>query len=321
MTTLQEEQWKDNFTDSDGDVGSLLDSAVDEEDDSSLAAVSGDEGEQFHQYFDLTGRQQGRNESDHPSATRHRVRGEVAHKAGTPPMFPPLPQPSKPPIVSHRDGLTFDVSQAWQRSLLKQYDMQKSHPPARRKRPELMYVIHTESRDHGFSWDEGSAFSMDTSNGSAMPIHSQFVHRLHHPSLNGSEPPRPVDGVSSLSETTAKEDRDDATSRPVYPSVSPTTPPPKIVETNLEQSPRSVMQQHPSKLRTASRKQRMHDTMKPYMHVGEPVTANMAPPDPACYCLGYNMLDVLLPPHERRMSRPLSRVEEEVLFHHQQKGL
>lgn len=312
----EEQTWRGDFTDSEGDVGSLLDSIVDEdEDDSSLAAVSGDEGEEFSQFVDPTGRQQGRNStynSPHVvhDTTRHQRRRSTYEAT---PMAAPRAMPPSyvHPHAPRSDGLTFDMSQPWQRSLLKQYDLQKSQPPARRKRPDLMYVLHTDSRDHGFSWDEGSAYSMDTSNGSTLPGHPQFVHRVHHPILYEPEqaqkhsrnlPHTNDDAVSSMSETTRKEGRDDSTSRPMRPS--PKTSPPRFVNTSVQQhlSPRSVMEQ--------PRKQRnMHDTMKPYM--ADPA-AGMAPPDPACYCLGYNMLDVLLPPQRRPLNR-LSRVEEEVL--------
>ena len=213
------------------------------------------------------------------------------------------PQKYRPParIVSSSSSgqLSFDMNQPWERSLARQLD-QLVCDDEDYYRPGYMFVGHTESTDFMLPVDQDDAVSLGTSVSSTLPSKNQLVHRsllmrglkpggenTMDTSGDNSQGKRHVRRESAGSQiTTASEDeRDDTAKSPIRDHLL------ALIEEQRRKStpdPSPYLELEPST--------NADDESIQYFVNNDYIPSL---PDPACFCLGYNVFDVVLPPLSR----------------------
>ncbi|GKY97921.1 hypothetical protein MPSEU_000750100 [Mayamaea pseudoterrestris] len=232
----------------------------------------------------------------------------VSVRAITPPPPPPptssstriKEQPSSPIVHSH--GLEFNMAEAWQRSLKSEMERNKlESKPLPRVKPGMhpikhgrMMVGHTESRDYAIDMCDSGTFSLMSDASSVAPsAHPQLIHRNR----------------TYRDEDVFLEDGPQSASR--YNRPTPKTMDRKAAAGHG--SPRSIYDE----LRQAthgkhapysdqwleieqSEAEEQYSRHNDYNDDATTVTyGTLEGQQEACFCLGYNVMDMILPPQQR----------------------
>lgn len=315
MSPLKEEEVK---TESSEEVASLLD---DDDDDDSVDGESDDEssvvardGEDLSGYVDATGarsaspprgmqvarldqRQQRQSIGMGPTSNTRDAASRRSSAATTTTTKNPPPPNSSRPAAGLTHELAFDIDQPWERSLMRQLQKVEqegdSDDDDEDHRPDFMFVGHTESTDFGLPIDQDDAVSLGTSVSSTVPTKNQFVHRMllnrqeemFESNVNHKRKVLPRrDSVGSQLTVASEDERDDDPN---------TTIPSHLLElSRKEQQRKSQLQKAYLELEPSS----VDDESVQQQEYFNDSTSSM--PDPACFCLGYNVFDYVLPPQQ-----------------------
>lgn len=198
--------------------------------------------------------------------------------------------------ASSSDQLSFDMDEPWERSLARQLEQGHCDDEDNCYRPEYMFVGHTESSDFMFPVDQDDAASLGTSVSSTVPTKNQWVHRsllmrglepdgAHTNDASAEkQPKRHVRRDSARSQlTTASEDERDDT------VISTIAAPLLALIDEQRRKPTPIPE---SRLKRESFTVTDDESIQYYVN-NESISSL---PDPACFCLGYNVFDVVLPP-------------------------
>lgn len=239
------------------------------------------------------------------------------------------------------NGLDFDIDEPWQRSLLRELKKTREDRNYKPKSPaELLLLGHTESRDYAVEMGRDD-LTLATESSATLPARSQAIHR---PWLYPDDPPLFAD-----------EDNDN------FSTTSSKQPEGSHVDDDDLESPRSVREEREVGLklhldqpsRGNGRKVKAKSLPSQARGGSGGAWLEMEPSDidqhdddvtvstvavtsnnkDACFCMGYNVLDMVLPPeqgsptHGRRKMRfprhqqktkrhtTLGRVEESAFEH------
>lgn len=302
---------------SDTEVASLFDSCnSDDEDDASIEACGSQE---YAQFVDETGRRQDL-EQPQPIDNTATAAKPAADTLAAPAAEPPLP--TKLPALTATEGLVFDLNQPWERSLLRQLEEAEKKECGYPRR-ELMLLGHTESRDFAMDYDQDDSMSVDTNASSTVPNRPQLIHRTilnmqprvvyNLPVPDNTENERIVEMAidrqqqpvvvaivkrnpkkgydsesSSLTGATmqTEEDRDE-TSFPIAKTIPDQLPGGQ--RSRQEQQDYYFLELEESVNGESNYNNNINNNL-------DGMTAAATLPDPGCFCLGYNMLDYVLPP-------------------------
>lgn len=227
---------------------------------------------------------------------------DAASRRNSAATTPTLKNPPPAPRVvssSSADQLAFDMNQPWERSLARQLEQVACDEQEYHYRPDFMFVGHTESTDFGEPVDHDDAASLGTSVSSTIPTKNQLIHRsllmrglkpeqdsTMDASLNNKAKPFVRrDSVGSQLTIASEDERDDSTNSAIPSHLlalieeqrrKPASP--KAASPYLELEPSTV-----------------DDESIQYFDYNDSTSAL---PDPACFCLGYNVFDYVLPPQE-----------------------
>ena len=234
--------------------------------------------------------------------------------------------PAYPRLISasSSDQLSFDMDEPWERSLARQLEQGHCDDEDNCYRPEYMFVGHTESADFMLPVDQDDAASLGTSVSSTVPTKNQWVHRSLL--MRGLEPVgASANDILADSQTKKHVRRDSAHSQ--LTTASEDERDDTVINSNTIAAPLlALIDEQRRKPIPESQVKResftvVDDESIQYYVNNESISSL---PDPACFCLGYNVFDVVLPPltttprgvHNRRRSMPrrssqLFRVEED----------
>jgi hypothetical protein len=250
------------------------------------------------------------------------------------------PKPPKEREVVHKKGLEFDMCEPWQRSLLREIErkeMEKDEDkdkPNKKKGPQhasrhgRMMVGHTESRDYGIQMCDSGTFSLMTDGSSIAPAtHTQIIHR--------NRPFHQDDDSTLFGDDGSHDDTEKRSSWAPTPSGDAS---PRGVHDELHHHRAYDHNNNKKKEETvvdfnnynnddwleleASKLQREYS----YRDFNDDATAityaTAEGQKEACHCFGYNVMDMILPPHHprrkqardyrasRRLNLPQSRLEK-----------
>ena len=196
--------------------------------------------------------------------------------------------------VVQEKGLEFNLNEPWQRSLLREFQAHYDQPRVRNP-AQLVMVGHTESRD--FALDVGrDDFTLTTDSSSTIPIRSQVVHRPwiyqddsalfdDEQTATSGEHSKYADqygvGGDRVSPRSLREERDVGAH---YYGTSYYVPP----------SPQDAGMHARHSLNRSQWLEMEHS------RVGDDhddaTTVAVAANQDACFCMGYNVLDLWMPP-------------------------
>jgi hypothetical protein len=263
-----------------------------DDDDNSLAAVA---SEDYGDFVDETGR------SVCPGDDYTIQRHATAPVTGT--------SHSDFLVVPPRatDGLDFDMDEPWQRSMKKQLDKMDDYDTEdekQKRKPNTVLLGHTESRDFGLEVDKDD-MSLGTSISSTIPTKGQYIHRafLNQPVLSEDET------YNNDQITFKKKGNGSETSSLTGNSEFPME--------REERNPISPVRRENRRKKMMPKKRqngypgitRQHQS-PPYLEMEsqqDEIGTVMEPNDPACFCLGYNVWDYVLPPPSQPPSSPARR--------------
>lgn len=221
------------------------------------------------------------------------------------------------PQIVREDGLDFDLSQPWQRSLLRELRQLDAGPQAYRQ-AELLLLGHTDSRDYAVELGHGDDLTLTTDSSSTLPHRPQVIHRAWpYYAYQQMQQGGPMPTAPQMPPTH-------------YSSAQPDQYPKHQYRDNMQQNKNSQMTgqlntQSPRTLReerdisaaaaaaaTAVKPEhgKAYDTHGLWLEM-EPsgdfddnaTTAIQSDPGAACHCFGYNVLDLWMPA-PRRVYRP-----------------
>ena len=247
----------------------------------------------------------------------------ISHHHNDPPTRNKYHPPSRLISASSSDQLSFDMDEPWERSLARQLEQGQCDDEDNCYRPEYMFVGHTESSDFMLPVDQDDAASLGTSVSSTVPTKNQWVHRsllmrglepdgAHTNDASADKQPKKHvrrDSARSQLTTASEDERDDT-------GISTIAAPLLALIDEQRRKPTPMPE---SQLKRESFTVTDDESIQYYVN-NESISSL---PDPACFCLGYNVFDVVLPPlttssravSGRRRSMPrrtsqLFRVEE-----------
>lgn len=234
----------------------------------------------------------------------------------------------KSPLLNH-DGVAFDLNQPWQRSLLRQMDaaaqqQQQQQQAESTPRREMMMLGHAESQDFAVSFDHDDTISLETFASSTAPSKMQLIHRTplsmpkprivyHIVEDEADFREHEITSVQVKVERRRKQGRDSETS-----SLTSATMPLEDDRDRRDEVSFRTKATTPDQLVSAWRKdvatqRRSQSHDQSFLSTGgtgrdnsmrrhdqDPAAAAAASssmlPDAGCFCMGYNMLDYVLPP-------------------------
>jgi len=213
----------------------------------------------------------------------------------------------QPPAIStnRSDHLSFDLNQPWERSLARQLErVEHEDNDDNLYRPDFMLVGHTESTDFGLPIDHDEAASLGTSVSSTVPTRNQFVHRSVL--LTGQ---KPVDETFATTTNDKRKNvharRDSVASQLTVESQDERDDSANSNTTNM--IPKHLLEQQQQR-KAAAASQSLPKSTTPYLELEGSTMDDesiqfYANNDPACFCLGYNVFDYVLPPPTQRHGR------------------
>ena len=212
---------------------------------------------------------------------------------------------------AQRRGFDLDLDQAWQRSLLKELDrldLDGEVVQSNKGKPEVMMLRHTESRDLAVEVGDDE-FSLGTNASSTVPTKNQSIHRPPRGAVRTLESQQRGKEV-----TTGVEDNRDEFSHERQTDAGQESNKDKAGSKTTSLANTEKMQAGRKKSNLSLAKSLGDKRYSSDIHMttddGEPY---MPVPNPACFCLGPNVFDYLIPPstpdfRRRRMSRRSSKL-------------
>jgi hypothetical protein len=230
----------------------------------------------------------------------------------TPPNEDMATSARRSPNVVHDRGLEFDMDEPWQRSLLRQFQAHYDRPRVRSP-AVLVAVGHTESRDFaldvtGVGGSSGrDDLTLTTEGSSTFPRKPQAIHR---PWIL---PDDYEDGA--LFEDDTSQSTADPNLHTRHPHRHPTAPKANYGDSGHGVSPRSHREERDASCGRYSAASSGHrpragaGTAAPWLEMELPsgeqehggdfddaTTVAVASNQDACFCMGYNVLDLWMPP-------------------------
>lgn len=290
------------------EVASLLDSCDSGEEDCESVVASG--SEYYSQYVGETGRREDEVDNDfHTMSDNNKIAAAVVVRDVTLSALPRL------------NGLAFDMNQPWERSLMRQLE-EAEHESEKPRRRELMLIGHTESRDYGMDLDGDDTVSLDTSASSTVPTKAQLIHRTilnRDPRVIGYHQQTQQETLlqAKLHDDAKRKGRESETSSMTSATIQSEEDRDEVSSPTGMKIPASL----PGRRRKPEQQQGLLE-MEPSANGDEEYTATTYV-DPGCFCLGFDVLNYVLPPPDAvaadyskmrfgtRTTTRLSRVEED----------